>query len=149
MKLSKALKHKNILAHDVELLKGTLRKVNSYPVKQVVEHDARTILTDLRTRLDELVAVKTAIAVSNAAIYGKIFRLAELKGLSATLAALPTKAGVFVESGGGFGAASTEVEYVAQLSALEVEKLVAELQAEMVALQDDLDEFNASTEATA
>ena len=85
--------------------------------------------------------VKATLAVANAEIQAKIFRLAELKGLVATLSALETKSGVFHE-GRGFGEATYEVEYVTQLGKVDVDKLVAELQNEIQALQDTLDEFN-------
>ena len=85
--------------------------------------------------------VKAAVAAANVEIYDRIFRLAELKGLATTLNALDTKAGVFHE-GRGFAEASYEVEYVAQLGKVDVDKLVAELNAEIQSLQDALDEFN-------
>jgi len=98
-------------------------------------------LTRLRAKLDELVKVKAAVAAANVEIYDRIFRLAELKGLATTLNALDTKAGVFHE-GRGFAEASYEVEHVAQLGKVDVDKLVAELNAEIQSLQDALDEFN-------
>jgi len=67
--------------------------------------------------------------------------LAELKGLVATLTALDTKAGVFHE-GRGYAESAYEVEYVAQLGKVDVDKLIAKLRAEIQSLQDALDEFN-------
>jgi hypothetical protein len=101
----------------------------------------REVLTRLRAKLTELVKVKAAVAAADAEIYDQIFRLAELKGLVTTLTSLDTKAGVFHE-GRGFGEASYEVEYVAQIGKVDVDKLVAELNAEIQSLQDALDEFN-------
>jgi len=99
------------------------------------------VLTRLRAKVAELVKVKAVVAAANAEIYDKIFRLAELKGLVTTLTGLDTKAGVFHE-GRGFGEGAYEVEYVAQLGKVDVDKLVAELNAEIQSLQDTLDEFN-------
>ena len=141
MKIAKALKLKNQLAGDVAQLKELLAKQNSRSTKQKFDYDNREMLTRLRAKLDELVKVKAALAAANAEIYDKIFRLAELKGLVATLTALDTKTGVFHE-GRGFGEASHEVEYVAQLGKVDVDKLVAELKDEIQSLQDALDEFN-------
>ncbi len=50
---------------------------------------------------------------------------------------------------GRFGEAAYEVEYVAQLGKVEVDKLVAELTNEVQALQDALDEFNFSRSVAA
>ena len=141
MKLTKALKLKNQLAGDVAQLKELLAKQNSRSTKQKFDYDNHEVLTRLRTKLDELVKVKSAIATANAEIYDKVFRLAELKGLVATLAGLDTKTGVFHE-GGRFGEPGYEVEYAAQLGKVDVDRLVAELKNEIQSLQDTLDEFN-------
>lgn len=141
MKIAKALKLKNQLAGDVAQLKDLLAKQNSRSTKQKFDYDNREILTRLRAKLDELVKVKAAVAAANAEIYDKVFRLAELKGVVTTLTGLDTKAGVFHE-GRGFGETVYEVEYVAQLGKVEVDKLVIELNAEIQSLQDALDEFN-------
>ncbi len=141
MKIAKALKLKNQLAGDVAQLKELLAKQNVRSSKQKFDYDNREVLTRLRAKLDELVRVKAALAAANAEIYDKIFRLAELKGLVATLTALETKSGVFHE-GRGFGEATYEVEYIAQLGKVDVDKLVAELKDEIQSLQDALDEFN-------
>lgn len=141
MKIAKALKLKNQLAGEVAQLKDLLSKQNVRSSKQKFDYDNHDVLTRLRAKLDELVKVKAAVAAANAEIYDKIFRLAELKGLAAVLTALETKAGIFHE-GRGFGEAAYEVEYIAQLGKVEIDKLVAELNAEIQLLQDGLDEFN-------
>ena len=141
MKIAKALKLKNQLAGEVAQLKELLTKQNSRSTKQKFDYDNLDVLTRLRAKLAELVKVKAAVAAANAEIYDKIFRLAELKGLVTTLTALDTKAGVFHE-GRSFGESAYEVEYVAQIGKVDVDKLVAELNAEIQSLQDALDEFN-------
>src|SRR5207247_9676633 len=141
MKIAKALKLKNQLAGDLAQLKELLAKQNSRSTKQKFDYDNREVLTRLRAKLDELIRVKASIAAANTEIYDKIFRLAELKGLAATLTALDIKAGVFHE-GGRFGEPAYEVEHVAQLGKVDVDKLVAELKNEIQSLQDTLDEFN-------
>src|SRR5439155_17404587 len=87
MKIAKALKLKNQLAGDVAQLKDLLAKQNSRSTKQKFDYDNREVLTRLRAKLDELIRVKASIAAANTEIYDKIFRLAELKGLAATLTA--------------------------------------------------------------
>jgi hypothetical protein len=141
MKLSKALKEKNRVAGEVAALKVLLTQQNVRPANQKFDYDAQDLLAQLRAKVDELVKVKTAIAVANVAVYEKIFRLAELKGLSAALKALDTKNGVFKE-GGGFQGTAYDMEYVAQLKKTDVDRLAAETDAEIQALQDALDEFN-------
>jgi hypothetical protein len=141
MKLAKALKLKNKLAGDVARLKDLLGKQNVRPTKQAFDYNNTEVLADLRAKTEELVKVKAAIAAANSEIYDKIFRLAELKGLVVVLNGLDTRHGVFLEHG-NYGGEPAEVEFVAQLKKVQVDKLVDEFQAEIQVLQDSLDEFN-------
>jgi hypothetical protein len=141
MKIAKALKLKNQLAGEVAQLKDLLNKQNVRSAKQKFDYDNREVLARLRAKQDELIKVKATLAAANTDIYEKIFRLAELKGLAATLTGLETKAGFFHE-GGRFGEPAYEVEYVAQLGKVDIDKLVAELKTEIQAIQDALDDFN-------
>jgi len=140
MKLAKALKQKNKLAGEVAQLKELLAQQNSRSTKQKFDYDNKQVLADLRTKIDELIATKAAIGAANAEIYAKIFRLAELKGLVATLKGLATKDGVFAESLGF--SQSVEVEYVAQIKKAEIDQMTRQLDTEIQELQDALDEFN-------
>ena len=140
MKLAKALKQKNLLAGEVAQLKTVLAAQNSRPARQPFDYDTRTVFAQLRAKTDELVSLKARLAAANVSAYPQIFRLAELKGLVASLKALPTKEGVFNESLGY--AQNTEVAYVAQIKRAEADALVEAFQAEIQSLQDALDEFN-------
>ena len=140
MKLAKALKQKNKLAGEVAQLKELLTQQNSRSTKQKFDYNNQEVLTNLRAKIDELVATKAAIGAANAEVYPKIFRLAELKGLVTVLKGISTKEGVYAESLGY--AQSVEVEYVAQIKKAEADRLVEELEKEIQELQDALDEFN-------
>jgi hypothetical protein len=147
MKLAKALKQKNKLAGEVAQLKELLTQQNSRSAKQKFDYDNHEVLTNLRAKIDELVATKAAIGAANAEVYPKIFRLAELKGLATALKGLSTKEGVYAESLGY--SQSVEVEYIAQIKKAEVDKLVVDLENEIQELQDALDEFNFTRSAGA
>ena len=140
MKLAKALKQKNKLAGEVAQLKELLTQQNSRSTKQKFDYNNQEVITNLRAKIDELVATKAAIGAANAEVYPKIFRLAELKGLVTVLKGISTKEGVYAESLGY--AQSVEVEYVAQIKKAEADRLVEELEKEIQELQDALDEFN-------
>lgn len=141
MKLTKALKLKNQMAGDVTTLKDRLSKQNSRAAAVPFDYDNRQVLIELRSKVDELVKVKAAIAAANTAQYARIFRLAELKGIVTLLKSLDVRHGVFKE-GGNYMQSTFEVEYIAQLKKAEVDQLVADLEAEIITLQDELDEFN-------
>lgn len=147
MKLAKALKLKNKLAGEVEQLKDLLKKQNVRSKKQEFDYDNHELLEKLRSTIEELVAVKTAIAQANAVIYNRIFRAAELKGMVATLNSLDTRSGVHIEVG-NYVERPIEVEYVAQLGKVEIDRLVAEFAVEIESVQDELDEFNHANEVT-
>ena len=140
MKLAKALKQKNLLAGEIAQLKTILAEQNSRPARQPFDYDARTVLSQLRAKTDELVTLKARLAAANTDAYPQIFRLAELKGLVASLKALPAKEGVYTESLGY--AQNAEVTYVVQIKRAEVDALVETFQTEIQSIQDDLDEFN-------
>ena len=148
MKLTKALKLKNQLAGEVAELKVRLTSQNSRPSTVPFDYDANQVLADLRAKLDALIEVKSAIAVTNAPLYPRIFRLAELKGLVATLKSLDVRNGLFKE-GGGYAQSAYDIEYTAQIRKPAVDALVTELEAEISVLQDVLDEFNHQTSVLA
>ena len=143
MKITKALKLKNQLAGDVAELKDRLAKQNSRASTVPFDYDANDVLAALRAKVDELVSVKSAIASANLAIYPRIFRLAELKGLVTSIKSLDTRQGVFKE-GGSFSLSAIDIEYIAQIKKPAVDALVAKLEAEISVIQDELDEFNQS-----
>ena len=142
MKLAKALKLKNKLAGDITWLRQLLGSQNCRPTKWPFDYDNHQVLADLHRKIDELVKIKSAIGTANATVYSKVFRLAELKGLIVTLKGLDTREGRFTEINYN---TPVEVEYRSQLKKAEADKIVAEIEAEIVALQDALDEFNNST----
>ncbi len=141
MKLTKALKLKNQLAGEVTTLKDRLTKQNSRATTVAFDYNNHEVLAALRASVNRLVEVKSAIASANAELYPRIFRLAELKGLVATIKELDVRNGVFKEAGNYIHPA-VEVEYIAQLKKTEVDQLVADLEVEISALQDELDEAN-------
>lgn len=140
MKLAKALKQKNLLAGEIAQLKATLAEQNSRSARQPFDYDTRNVLAQLRGKTEELVTLKARLAAANVDTYPQIFRLAELKGLVASLKALPTKDGVFVESLGY--TQNAEVAYVAQIKRAEADALVETFQTEIQSIQDALDEHN-------
>jgi hypothetical protein len=144
MKLTKALKQKNQLAGEVAELKARLTAQNSRPSTVPFDYNASQVLAELRAKVDALVKVKSAIAVTNSALYPRIFRLAELKGLVATLKSLDVRKGLYKE-GAGYGQSAYDIEYTVQIEKSSVDNLVAELEAEISTLQDELDEFNHQT----
>ena len=93
------------------------------------------------SQIQQGLAIKTAIAVANQPIVGKIVELAEVKSEIAYQNTLNVQEGVFEESS---YAGKLVKEYDAVLKNAEVLSEVDALQRRADELQDALDEFNAS-----
>ena len=163
MKLSKALKLKNRLAGEITKLKGIIQARNVTEFGQETVYDVKTIVeTTLPKVIENLVTVKTAIAIANAmpimpinktlavdlerinlTPYWDIFMIAELKGLIETVKEINTKNGKFSEFR-GLRETVAQVEYVAQVKQQDVDRLVSEMEKKIDGMQDDLDAFNAT-----
>lgn len=149
--LSHALKHKNRLAGEVARLREIVQRENSRKESQPVRADVRAAFDENVTRSRELAAFKGAIAAANAGvtgpargIYGKLNLQAELRGLLAFVKALNTKEGEEAAPI-GFRGDTFRQTYIAVITRDEVDRLAAAYQTEIERLQDEIDEFNATT----
>ena len=151
--LSQALKQKNRLAGDVSRLREIVQRENSRKESQPARANVRTAFDESVVRSRELAAFKGAIASANAGvlsndrgIYTKLNLQAELRGLIAFIKGLNTKEGEEVERV-GFMSRDDAVRtvYIATITRDEVDRLVVAYQVEIERLQDEIDEFNATT----
>ena len=138
--LAKALKLKNRQTQQLAALFNVVTAHNSRLVGSTVAHDVRAVYAQIGQEMDRLVAIKTAISLANAPIQDAIYRAAEVKGMIAMLRRLPTTNGRIMQP---YGMQEPQ-EYEAVIDALEVEKEVQRLEAELDDLQDRLDAHNAS-----
>lgn len=141
MNIAQALKEKKRLAGEVSRLKSILRSENSHPSGQPFAYDTRQIHEQLKAAIADLVRIKAAIARANAEVYDSIFLMAELKGVAEDLRKLDSKEGTFREPN-GYGERYQEIEYKAQIGRADADRLAAENEAHIRALQDKLDAFN-------
>lgn len=139
--IARALKEKNRVAGRLAKARQLVGKENSKEKKVPRGVDVKAAYAEAKTLRDRLVAIKTAIAVANQPIVGKIVELAEVKSEIAYLNTLNVQEGVFEESS---YAGKLVKEYDAVLKNAEVLSEVDALQCRADELQDELDEFNAS-----
>lgn len=139
--IARALKEKNRVAGRLAKARQLVGKENSKEKKVPRGVDVKAAYVEAKTLRDRLVAIKTAIAVANQPIVGKIVELAEVKSEIAYLNTLNVQEGVFEESS---YAGKLVKEYDAVLKNAEVLSEVDALQCRADELQDALDEFNAS-----
>jgi hypothetical protein len=151
--LSHALKHKNRLAGEVARLREIVQRENSRKEAQAVRADVRVAFDEGVTRSRELAAFKGAIAAANAGItgtdlgiYGKLNLQAELRGLIAFIKALNTREGEVIEQVGFMSRdEAIRTVFVAVITRDEVDRLTVAYQTEIERLQDEIDDFNATT----
>jgi len=142
MKLAKALKEKNRLVGEVNRLKGLIQRENSRDVKSTSKVDVALLWDALTNATTNLIAIKTAIFKANIGIYDKIVRMGELKAKAEWIKTLDTRDGI-VEDNAHYGNPIVR-EYKAYLNTEAIDDLTVQLQEEIVVLQDEIDEYNAT-----
>ena len=138
--IARALKEKNRVAGRLAKARKLVGKENSKEKKVPRGVDVKAAYAEAKMLRDRLVTIKTAIAVANQPIVGRIVELAEVKAEIAYLSALDVQEGVFEESS---YAGKLVKEYDVVLTRAEVLAEVDALQRRADELQDALDEFNA------
>lgn len=142
MNLTRALKEKNRLIKKITTVKNQIissnvsLKENPFPYNMDILQNNYTALVDI------LIDMKVAIQIANQPILKKIYALSELKAAAATLSQLDTKEGM--HETGGYGNSELR-EYEVQINRSQLDSRVEDLQTEIDALQDKIDEFNATT----
>ena len=140
--IARALKEKNRVAGRLAKARELVGRENSRDKNVPRGIDVAETFALAKTLRDRLVAIKSAIAEANAPIVSKIIELDEVKSEISYLNGLDVKEGKFVSSSYGI---HTETELEAVIRQPEVLNEVAALQARADRLQDELDEFNATT----
>ncbi|MBO4708944.1 MAG: hypothetical protein J5727_04110 [Kiritimatiellae bacterium] len=141
--ISRALKEKNRVAGRLAKARKLVDAENSKEKNVPRRVDVAAVRDEARALAERLVAIKSAIAVANAPIVGKIIELDEAKSAIVWLNELNVHEGVFDETINYGGRIVREYEAVIGKDA--VLKQVEELQRRADDLQDELDEFNVST----
>jgi hypothetical protein len=144
MKLSKALKVKNKLAGEIALAQRLINESNVTEGDNKSPHNVVELYGTLIEKQAALARLKGQIAVANGPIAYDIALMAELKARIAFLRSVPVKDGRFF-SGGGYRQEPTPIDYHSALKADEIERNIASLSQQIEALQDKVDEFNATT----
>lgn len=141
--LAKALKQRKRLIQQVTQLDARIARNNSVLEGNSREGSVVEMLAERRKLIDKVVATKVAMYNANAGVQHRIFLIAELKGLIQSLQTLDTKEGK--QDTFGYRNAEASV-YNAELSRTAVETKIADLEAEIDAIQDEIDQYNHNTE---
>ena len=142
--LAKALKIKNRLAGELKRLQQILVRENSKLVGSVRDVDCENVYESIVDTMHKLIQVKAEIAKANVGIYGNITRIAELKGLLAFYATIPTNDGKIKEEA-GWREVATFSEYNAVYKKVKLDLMSTGISGEIDKLQDEIDVYNANT----
>lgn len=149
MKLAKALKIKSRITGRIAELGTSIVANNSTIVGQGDNNrpDVKKLVEQRNGLIDDLVRLKTAIALANQDIFDKIERMAQLKSVISFYTGLPTTHGLQADPNARYNAAAlSQVQYNAVIRKADVDVAKAAAQKEIEALQDVIDEYNAITE---
>jgi peptidoglycan hydrolase CwlO-like protein len=143
MKLSKALKHKNKLVKEIQDLKY---KISSHIVVEEGNerpYDVHALAAELNSKKKELVQLKVNIQTKNVNLLEKLYTLSELKDTLVWMKGIPTGTNLVSEYRNG---EYIKVKKISAFSVKETDELVTAIQTQIEKLQDEIDEYNATTD---
>ena len=146
LKLHTALKLKNRLAGEMTRLQQIVRRENSRRNDNPSKVKTGDVFAELNSTRTKLVALKSAIAAANVAIYPKLAEMEEIKSFIVFLQTLNTREGEEVAFVGGDKTATYTWQVF--LSQEVVDSMVKMQQDKIAELQDEVDTVNAATTIT-
>ena len=141
MKVKQALKYKKKLASKMNQEFSKVQMYNSVEEGSARVYDVVESMRNWLTMSEELVELKTKLHLANAPVYGKIFRMSELKSQLSNLRQLDCVDGKHFDR---YGRGEAVVK-TAEISVLEKDQMVSKIEEEIERLQEELDEHNATT----
>lgn len=144
MNLAQALKHKNRLAGDLVRQQSIFSRENARRSDSVSTVDRQQVLSKIHELSEQLGVLKAKIAKANVGIYAAIERMAEYKSLIAYYQGLTKREGEEVQF---IGRDQEQFKYTwdSHINQTKCDELVAELQTKINNLQDEVDNYNATT----
>jgi hypothetical protein len=143
MKLHKALKLKNSLVGEIAKLKSQIEAKNSYLLggSRAVAFNVASQYEELLKKTQELINLKIVINEANREIQSKIYLISEYKSLIAFWNGVSVIEGAITT-----GYAETIKDYGVQVNETERNRIVADFQKKVDAIQEELDLHNYTTE---
>lgn len=142
MNIKTALKHKKKLATKINEEYSKMNRYNSVEVGTNRVYSAREAMSKWMELTNELIELKTKIHLANAKVYDKIFRMSELKSQLSNLKGLDCYEGKYSNR---YGMTETAIIKQAEIGQLEKDQMIAEMESEIEAIQEELDAHNATT----
>lgn len=141
MNVSQALKQKNKLAVELKKQYTIAQRFNQIEEGNIRRYSVQEALDKAVGLTLELTELKTKIHLANAPVYGKIFRMAELKSRIKELKQIPTQEG---KQAGSYGSNETVKEV--EINIAEIDKMIEHLESQIEEIQSELDIHNSTTQ---
>lgn len=144
MKIAKALKQKNKLVRELQLLLTRAQKNNSVIEGKTRSYSSKEMINQANQKIDELVDLKTKISKANESIQSKIYRLSELKSLVIFINGISTDEGPKESS--SWKDDDKIISYTSEIKTVERDKMIQEVENEIEKIQEELDVHNHTTD---
>lgn len=141
MKLHAALKKKNQIVNKMNTVKARMLHNNSYLEGAKPTYDSRELYQEYLSLQQQLIELKTAIELCNAPILMDILHLGELKSMAQNLKSMDVKSGPVSSY-----KSEEPIMYQCNITELERDKMVEQIEETIQKIQDHIDHFNATTE---
>jgi len=143
MKLHKALKLRKSLVGEISKLKEQIKSKNSYlsGSQNGEKFSVEELYTELLTKIDALTGLKFAINEANKEIQAQIYTLSEYKALIAFWNEVSVVEGSVVTP-----YSETVREYAVQIDEAKRNEIVKNFQKRVDAIQEEIDEYNYTTD---
>jgi hypothetical protein len=142
MTVKQALKEKNKLTKQVQILVARIQKFNSMEEGSVRTYDPKGDMDNLTKTISDLVDLKTRIHKANLGVYDNIFRLSEYKGLVKYLRSIDCSEGKVTDIR-RFTDTSSIVKTTV-FDQVEMDNLITYYESEIEKIQDELDTHNST-----
>jgi hypothetical protein len=144
MTIKQALKLKNKLVKEITEAMGKVQTYNSAEVGNTKPYSSKESLDEVTNLTNRLVELKTKIHQANLPVYGKIFRMSELKSLASKIKSVDCTEG----TANDYYSRRSDVVIVksAEISILDRDAMVKNMELEIEKIQDELDTHNALTQ---
>ncbi len=141
MNIKQALKEKNKLAKKMKDLITRTEKYNSMDNGAVRSYQPDVALNQAIDTMESLISLKTSVHLANAAVYEKIFRMAEYKSFVTQLKGLSCTEGTVVFSRYG----ETSTRYMTTIiTEVQRDEMIEKYESSIDQLQSELDAHNAT-----
>jgi hypothetical protein len=144
MTIKQALKYKKKLASKMNEEFSKLSKYNSVEVGTNRVYNPKESMRKWFEMTNELIELKTKIHLANSVVYGKIFRMSELKSQLSSLKQLDCTEGKYSDRYGRISGDAPIIKEAA-IGLLERDTMIASMEEEIEKIQEELDIHNANT----